>query len=38
MAILAMANNWHDMKERLAKMIVAYDRNSTPITADDIVS
>lgn len=38
MAILAMSNNWQDMKERLARMIVAFDRNSNPVTADDIVS
>jgi methylenetetrahydrofolate dehydrogenase (NADP+) / methenyltetrahydrofolate cyclohydrolase / formyltetrahydrofolate synthetase len=35
MAILALAVSWEDMKQRLAKMIVAFDRNGAPVTADD---
>jgi methylenetetrahydrofolate dehydrogenase (NADP+) / methenyltetrahydrofolate cyclohydrolase / formyltetrahydrofolate synthetase len=35
MAILALAVSWEDMKQRLAKMIVAYDRIGAPVTADD---
>ena len=36
MAILCLANNLHDLKERLAKIIVAYDYNGQPITAGQI--
>lgn len=33
MAILCLANGLHDLKERLSKIIVAYDYNGNPITA-----
>ena len=36
MAILCLANNLHDLKERLAKIIVAYDYSGNPITAGQI--
>lgn len=36
MAILALAKNLGDFKERLAKMVVAFDTSGTPVTADDI--
>lgn len=36
MAILCLANNLHDLKERLAKIIVAYDYNGQPVTAGQI--
>ena len=36
MAILCLANNLHDLKERLAKIIVAYDYNGKPVTAGQI--
>lgn len=36
MAILALANDLGDFKERLAKMVVAFDMNGKPVTADDI--
>ena len=36
MAILCLANNLHDLKERLAKIIVAYDYNGNPVTAGQI--
>ena len=36
MAILCLASSLHDLKERLAKIIVAYDYNGNPVTADQI--
>lgn len=36
MAILALARDLSDMKERLAKMVVAYDLNGNPVVADDL--
>lgn len=36
MAVLALAKNMEDMKERLAKMVVAFDRKGDPVTADDL--
>ena len=36
MAILCLANNLHDLKERLAKIIVAYDYSGNPVTAGQI--
>lgn len=34
MAVLCLANNLQDLKERLGKIIVAYDFSSNPVTAD----
>ncbi|XP_030765230.1 C-1-tetrahydrofolate synthase, cytoplasmic isoform X2 [Sitophilus oryzae] len=36
MAILALANDMSDFKERLSKMVVAFDRKGAPVTADDL--
>lgn len=36
MAILALANNLTDFKERLSKMVIAFDKNGLPVTADDL--
>lgn len=36
MAILALTTSLQDMRQRIGKMIVAYDKNKKPITADDI--
>ena len=36
MAILCLASSLHDLKERLAKIIVAYDYNGNPVTAGQI--
>ena len=36
MAILCLASSLHDLKERLAKIIVAYDYNGQPVTAGRI--
>lgn len=36
MAILCLAENFTDLKARLGKMIIAYDKDGTPIHADDI--
>ena len=36
MAILCLASSLHDLKERLAKIIVAYDCNGNPVTAGQI--
>ena len=33
MAILCLASSLHDLKERLSKIIVAYDYNGKPVTA-----
>ncbi|XP_076268460.1 C-1-tetrahydrofolate synthase, cytoplasmic-like [Rhynchophorus ferrugineus] len=36
MAILALATDLGDFKERLANMVVAFDRKGDPVTADDL--
>lgn len=36
MAILALTTSLKDMRERIGRMVVAYDKNKKPITADDI--
>ncbi len=36
MAILCLANDLHDLKERLGKMILAYTYDNKPVTAKDI--
>ena len=36
MAILCLASNLHDLKERLAKIIVAYDYSGKPVAAGQI--
>jgi formyltetrahydrofolate synthetase len=36
MAILALANNLSDMRERMGKIVVASDKKGNPVTADDI--
>ncbi|MBI9100517.1 MAG: formate--tetrahydrofolate ligase [Spirochaetaceae bacterium] len=36
MAILALATDLKDMRERIGRMIVAYNRKGEPITAEDI--
>lgn len=36
MAILCLANNLMDLKERLGKIIVAYNRKGEPVTAKDL--
>ncbi|CAB3249094.1 unnamed protein product [Arctia plantaginis] len=36
MAILALGNDIDDIKERLANMVVALDKNGNPVTADDL--
>lgn len=36
MAILALSNDLSDMKDRLSKMVVAFDTNGQPVTADDL--
>ncbi|MEG0797496.1 MAG: formate--tetrahydrofolate ligase [Acidaminococcaceae bacterium] len=36
MAILCLASSLHDLKERLSKIIVAYDYNGAPVTAGQI--
>lgn len=36
MAILALARNLGDMKERLSKMVVAFDLSGNTVTADDL--
>jgi formate--tetrahydrofolate ligase len=36
MAVLCMADSLADLKERLARMIVAYDADGDPITVDDL--
>ncbi|XP_011307448.1 C-1-tetrahydrofolate synthase, cytoplasmic isoform X2 [Fopius arisanus] len=35
MAILALATNIEDMKERLGKIVVAFSKSGAPLTADD---
>jgi len=36
MAVLCLSDSLQDLKERVARMIVAYDRDGDPITVDDI--
>ncbi|MCY3977650.1 MAG: formate--tetrahydrofolate ligase [Chloroflexi bacterium] len=36
MAILALTTSLPDMRQRIGKMVVAYDRDKNPITAEDI--
>jgi methylenetetrahydrofolate dehydrogenase (NADP+)/methenyltetrahydrofolate cyclohydrolase/formyltetrahydrofolate synthetase len=36
MAILALATGLEDMKQRMAKMVVAFSRTGVPVTADDL--
>ncbi|WP_044351345.1 formate--tetrahydrofolate ligase [Dethiosulfatarculus sandiegensis] len=36
MAILAVAKDLKDMRERIGKIVVAYDRTGKPITTDDL--
>lgn len=36
MAILCLATDLDDLRQRIAKMIVAYDLDGNPVTADDI--
>ncbi|XP_036337516.1 C-1-tetrahydrofolate synthase, cytoplasmic isoform X3 [Rhagoletis pomonella] len=36
MAVLALATDMEDMKRRLSNMVVAFDRSSKPVTADDL--
>jgi methylenetetrahydrofolate dehydrogenase (NADP+)/methenyltetrahydrofolate cyclohydrolase/formyltetrahydrofolate synthetase len=38
MAVLALSSNLADMKERLAKIVVALDKKGEPVTADDLVN
>ena len=37
MAVLALAKDLRDMRERLGKMVVASNRNGEPVTAEDLV-
>ncbi len=36
MAILALTTSLKDLRQRISKMIVAYDQNKKPVTAEDI--
>lgn len=36
MAIVALATDLKDFKERLSKMVVAFDKKGNPVTADDL--
>jgi formate--tetrahydrofolate ligase len=36
MAILALTNSLQDMRQRIGRMVVAYSKDKTPITAEDI--
>ncbi|MDQ2052179.1 formate--tetrahydrofolate ligase [Natronolimnohabitans sp. A-GB9] len=36
MAVLCLATDLEDLKERIARIIVAYDDDDTPVTVDDI--
>lgn len=36
MAVLALASDMNDLKERLSKMVVAFNRQGEPVTADDL--
>lgn len=37
MAILALATDLKDLKERLSRIVVALDKKGQPVTADDLV-
>ncbi len=36
MAILSVANDLQDMRERMGKIVVAYDKKGNPVTAEDL--
>ena len=36
MAILALTTSLQDMRERIGKMVIAYDKSKNPVTAEDI--
>ncbi|KAF0185771.1 MAG: formyltetrahydrofolate synthetase [Nitrospirae bacterium] len=36
MAILSVANDLKDMRERMGKIVVAYDRSGSPVTTEDL--
>jgi methylenetetrahydrofolate dehydrogenase (NADP+) / methenyltetrahydrofolate cyclohydrolase / formyltetrahydrofolate synthetase len=36
MAILALSNNLHDMRERLGRMVIGTSRSGDPVTCDDL--
>jgi len=36
MAILALTTSLQDMRQRIGKMVIAYDRDKNPVTAEDI--
>jgi formate--tetrahydrofolate ligase len=36
MAILALTTSLEDMRERIGRMVVAYDKNKKPVTAEDL--
>lgn len=36
MAILALTTSLQDMRQRIGRMVIAYDKDKNPITADDI--
>ncbi len=36
MAVLALTTSLQDMRQRIGKMVVAYDRDKNPVTAEDI--
>ena len=36
MAILALTTSLKDMRERIGRMVVAYDKNKKPVTADEL--
>lgn len=38
MAVLALTSSLEDMRQRLAKMVVATSRSGQPITTEDLVS
>lgn len=38
MAILALSTSVDDMKERLGDIVVAFNKNGEPLTAEDFVS
>ena len=38
MAVLALTSSLEDMRQRLAKMVVATSRSGEPITTEDLVS
>lgn len=38
MAILALSTNVDDMKQRLGNIVVAFNKNGEPLTAEDFVS